>query len=125
MSKVNKYFRIAKSVAVKGESRVKRHHRLGAVGIRSDGTIVTANNINIKRPHPRSHAEARLTRKLNHGSEVYVVRILRNNTLGCACPCIKCQNAMRLRGVRRVYYSISDNQYGVIVFTRLREKVSE
>ena len=123
MSKVERYFRLAKTVAAKGDiSDAKRKYRLGAVGIRSDGTVVTANNVPCRQPNDRaqSHAEARLVRKLNHGSEMYVVRILHNNALGNACPCIKCQNAMRLRGIRRVYYSISDDQYGVIIFTHLR-----
>jgi tRNA(Arg) A34 adenosine deaminase TadA len=122
MSKVERYFRLAKTVATKGDSGVKRKYRLGAVGIRNDGTIVTANNVICRQPHARaySHAEARLVRKLNRGSEIFVVRILSDNSLGNACPCVKCQNAIRLRGVRRVYYSISDDEYGIIVFTRLR-----
>jgi tRNA(Arg) A34 adenosine deaminase TadA len=122
MSKVERYFRLAKKIATKGDiTDVKRKYRLGAVGIRTDGTIVTANNIPCRYPHARaySHAEARLVRKLSHGSEMFVVRILRNNSFSNACPCAKCQNAMRLRGVRRVYYSISDDEYGVIVFARV------
>jgi len=122
MSKIDRYFRLAKTIAAKGDiSEAKRKYRLGAVGIRSDGTVVTASNVPCRQPNDRarSHAEARLVRKLNRGSEIYVVRILRDNTLSNACPCIKCQNAMRLRGIRRVYYSISDNQYGVIVFTHI------
>jgi len=123
MSKVERYFRLAKTIAAKGDiPDIKRKCRLGAVGVRSDGTIVTANNIPCRKPNnrARSHAEARLVRKLNHGSEMYVVRILRNNALSNARPCIKCQNAIRLRGIRRVYYSISDSQYGVIIFAQMR-----
>ena len=120
MSKVERYFRLAKAMAEKGDTDIRRQYRLGAVGIRSDGTIVTASNIPSRKPHAQAHAEARLVRKLNHGSEVFVVRILRNNTLSSACPCARCQKAMRLRGIRRVYYSISDDEYGVIVFTHLR-----
>jgi tRNA(Arg) A34 adenosine deaminase TadA len=120
MSKVEKYFRLAKEVAIKGDStNLRRHYRLGAVGIRSDGTVVTASNIVCQQPHAHAHAEARLVRKLNHGSEIFVVRVLRNGSLSNACPCIKCQNAMRLRGIKRVYYSISDEKYGVVVFTKM------
>jgi tRNA(Arg) A34 adenosine deaminase TadA len=119
MSKVEKYFRLAKEVAVKSDSTsLRRHHRLGAVGIRSDGTTVTASNIICRQPQAHAHAETRLVRKLNRGSEMFVVRVLRNGSLGNACPCIKCQNAMRLRGIKRVYYSITDEKYGVIVFTK-------
>lgn len=116
MTKVERYFRLAKSIALKGDTNnIYRNHRLGAVGVRTDGVVVTANNIPCIQQDAHSHAEARLVRKLNCGSEIYVVRILRSNKLSNAHPCIKCQNAMRLRGIRRVYYSISDNEYGVIV----------
>ena len=123
MSKIDRYFRLAKTTAVKGDaSDARRHYRLGAVGVRTDGTIVTASNVPCRQPHARarSHAEARVVRKLNYGSEIFVVRILRNNTISNAHPCAKCQKAMRLRGIRRVYYSISNDEYGVIVFTHLR-----
>jgi tRNA(Arg) A34 adenosine deaminase TadA len=117
MSKVDRYFRLAKTIAIKGDAYVvRRHYRLGAVGIRTDGAIVTADNVPVRQPHARSHAEARLTRKLNRGSEVFIVRVLRSGLLSNAHPCAKCQKAMRLRGIRRVYYSISDDEYGVINF---------
>jgi tRNA(Arg) A34 adenosine deaminase TadA len=114
MSKVERYFRLAKTIALKGDNR---KYRLGAVGIRTDGAIVTASNIPSRQPHAKAHAEARLTKKLNRGSEVFVVRILRSGMLDNAHPCMKCQKAMRLRGVRRAYYSISNDEYGVINFS--------
>jgi tRNA(Arg) A34 adenosine deaminase TadA len=119
MSKIDKYFRLAKQVAMKGDScDASRQHRLGAVGIRSDGIIVSASNIPCRQQNASSHAEARLVRKLNHSSEVFVVRVLRNGELGNAHPCINCQTTMRLRGVRRAYYSISNDDYGIIVFNQ-------
>lgn len=120
MSKVERYFRLAKTVAIKGDTYdARRQYRLGAVGIRADGTVVIANNVPCRQPHARarSHAETRVVRKLNRGSEIFVVRILRNGTLSNAKPCVKCQRTMQLRGIRRVYYSISNNEYGTIVFT--------
>ena len=117
MSRVERQFRLAKTVAMKGDvNEARRQYRLGAVGIRSDGAIVTASNLPSRQPHARVHAEARLVRKLNCGSEVFIVRILRSGKLDNAHPCAKCQKAMRLRGIRRVYYSISDDEYGVINF---------
>lgn len=113
MKSVTRYFQLAKQVALKGGSR--RRYRLGAVGIRSDGAIVAANNITTRKPEPRAHAETRLTRKLDWGSNVYVVRILSDGTLAMAKPCKHCQNAMRLRGIRYCYYSISDSEYGVLI----------
>lgn len=115
MTKVERYFRIAKQVALKGNPI--RRNRLGAVGIRCDGAMVASNNMNSREQDPRIHAEARLVRKLDYGSDVYVVRVMRSGELGIARPCIKCQNALRIRGVRRVYYSISDTEYGIMNFS--------
>jgi len=116
MSIVNKYFRLAKQIALKGDTReAKRQYRLGAVGIRSDGAIVTASNIPIRMPNVNAHAETRLAKKLDWGSVVYVVRICSNGTLAMARPCRKCQSVMRLKGVKRCYYSISTIEYGVLI----------
>jgi cytidine deaminase len=114
MAKVDKYFRLAKRVAERGDKKIRRHYRLGAVGIRSDGVIVTSNNVPCREFSAPAHAEARLVRKLNRGSDVYVVRIKRDGTMAAARPCPTCQKVMRGRGVCRVFYSISPNEYGVI-----------
>ena len=117
MSIIDQHFRRAKEVALKGDTKeANRRYRLGAVGVRTDGAIVTANNIPIRSPNPDAHAEARLCRKLNWGSTIYVVRILRDGLMGLARPCRDCQATMRLRGVKRCYYSIDNNEYGVLVF---------
>jgi tRNA(Arg) A34 adenosine deaminase TadA len=116
LAAIDKYFRLAKQVALKGDTReAVRQFRLGAVGIRSDGTIVTANNIPNRTREPAAHAEARLARKLDWDSVVYVVRIYSDGTLALARPCRNCQKALRLKGVRRVYYSISETEFGVLV----------
>jgi tRNA(Arg) A34 adenosine deaminase TadA len=115
MSHVNRYFRLARQVATKGDTHeVSRQYRLAAVGIRTDGTIVASSNVPHRTPEPRAHAEARLTKKLDWGSTVYVVRIQSDGRLATARPCKKCQNAMRLKGVRRCYFSVSENEYGVL-----------
>ena len=115
MNRVNKYFRLAKQVAERGG--VLRQFRLGAVGIRTDGAIVTASNVSSRVPERRAHAETRVTRKLNYGSEVFVVRILRNGMLAQARPCSRCQAAMRQRGIS-CYYSISDCEWGKLCLTK-------
>lgn len=111
--KLNKYFRLAKEIA---EGWDRRRFRLGAVGIRTDGAVVTAGNISSRQPEQRAHAEARVTRKLNTGSVVYVVRVLRDGTLANARPCLWCQKTMRRRGIRRCYYSIGVGEYGILQF---------
>lgn len=108
-----KYIILAKKVAVRGDK--KRQYKIGAVGIRRDGTIVSANNIRNRLQEPRAHAEARLVRKLDWGSVVYVVRVLANGKLTMARPCRFCERTMRLRGVKRCYYSINNEEYGVMI----------
>lgn len=113
MSKVEKYFRLAAQVAEHGDEL--RQYRLGAVGIRNDGVIVTSSNTRCRSPQKRAHAEARLVRKLNRDSVVFVVRILRNGALANAKPCPDCQKALRGRGIKKVYYSIGTCHYGVLI----------
>jgi len=112
MSKITKLFRLAKEVAQAGSER--RQHWLGAVGVRTDGAVVTAYNLPCRRPTPTAHAESRVVRKLDHGSTVYVVRVSRRGKLMIARPCKACRAAMRCRGITRCYYSISDTEYGVM-----------
>jgi tRNA(Arg) A34 adenosine deaminase TadA len=115
MSVIDKYFRLARKTALKGDTReASRQYRLGAVGVRSDGAIVTSSNIPHRTPEPQAHAEARLAKKLDWDATVYVVRIQSDGRLTTARPCKKCQNAMRLRGVKRCYFSVSENEYGVL-----------
>ncbi len=111
---MKRFFRRAKKAAARGKDC--RSYRLGAVGVRRDGTIVTSKNIPNRYPEHQAHAEARLTKKLDRGSVVYVVRIDRKNNLTTARPCKACQRLMRGRGVFRCYYSISEHEYGVLVF---------
>lgn len=114
MTKVEKFFNLASKIAKKGD--IRRHYRIGAVGIRSDGTVVVSNNSACHHPQKAAHAEARLVRKLNQGSIVFVVRILADDTLANARPCDACQAVLRRRGIERVIYSIGDFHYGVIIF---------
>ena len=112
MTKVEKYFQLASKVAANGDEL--RQYRLAAVGIRSDGVVVTSCNTRCRQPQKEAHAETRLARKLNRNSVVFVVRILRNGDLASARPCFNCQTALRRRGVGRIYYSISESEYGVM-----------
>jgi hypothetical protein len=95
-----------------------RAFRLGAVGIRRDGTLVAAANGPAPFPHPDAHAEARLTAKLTPGSEVWVARTRKDGTLALARPCVHCMVRLRSAGVSRVAYTISDTEHGVIHLCR-------
>ena len=48
------------------------------------------------------------------GSKIYVARVRRNGELGMARPCSICQTVLHSYGVKRAYYTISDNEYGVM-----------
>ena len=120
---IKKYFELAAKVAVLKKDR--RSFYLGAVAVRGDGIIVSTSNGpaimsgNEKNYFPKAHAEHRLCRKLTPGSVVYVVRVRRGDKKVCnARPCKTCQNAMRKRGVTKVIYSISPNEYGTMFFKR-------
>ncbi len=107
------YFRIATITATMKKDR--RHHRLGAVGLRSDGVLVAAPNGPSTDRTPAVHAEARVVRKMDRNGTVFVVRI---NASGYAMarPCPDCQRAMQSKRVRAAYYTINTNEYGVMEF---------
>lgn len=106
-----RYLRLAAEVAALKED--SRAHRLGAVGLRSDGVMVAAHNSPARDKSPTVHAEARLTRKLDYYATVFVTRV-RSDGFGLARPCPTCQRALRRRRVQRVYYTISSDEYGVM-----------
>jgi deoxycytidylate deaminase len=95
-----------------------RSFKLGAIGLRNDGTIVSALNGPAPNKCSQVHAEARLCQKLTPGSTVWVARIRHDGTLGMARPCPSCQRRLRSTGVVKVIYTISDNEHGVLDLSR-------
>lgn len=94
-----------------------RKYRFGAIGERRDGAIVTATNGGVAGARtPSAHAEARLSRKLDVQSVVYVARTRDNGQIALAKPCKGCQIAMKHRGIAKCFYTISDTEYGCICF---------
>lgn len=90
---------------------------LAAIGIRKDGAIVRAMNAVSREPNRLLHAETRLAKKLDPDSVVYVARIrLSNGEFAMSKPCPDCYKALKYKKVSRVYYTISNNEYGVIDF---------
>lgn len=93
-----------------------RHFRHAAVAIREDGTAVQSTNLMTQIPQPRGHAESRVMLKAGWGSIVYVARVLKNDMPALSKPCHNCEHIMRVRGVRKVFYTISENEYGCLTF---------
>ena len=98
---------------------------IGALGVRNDGAVVSSYNGAIlmndsksgPSKFPRAHAEARLAKKLDKGSIVYVARTRRDNgKIAMAKPCATCRARLKNKGVKMVYYTINENEWGVIKF---------
>lgn len=108
------YFHLARKYAAKKDHR---SYIFGAVAKRRDGTLVFSRNIPNCEKNWHCHAEARISRKLDIGAIVYVVRVSRETgKLICSRPCQHCEKALRQAGVRRCLYSISETEYGVLEF---------
>lgn len=114
--KIRSYFEIAAKLAASKSDR--RVYLLGAVGIRRDGAMVASFNGPATQQSPRSHAEARLCQKLDFGAPaVFVARVrVCDGTFGPAKPCARCEKKLSQKQIRKVYYTISDNEYGVLEF---------
>lgn len=121
-----RFFEIAANIAVLRKDR--RSFYIGAVGVRKDGVYVAASNMAVSMPDTtnskgffaKAHAEFRVSRKLDFGAEVYVVRIRKGDGKICnARPCKTCRNFLRKRGVKKVYYSIDEHsgkiEYGTLI----------
>jgi tRNA(Arg) A34 adenosine deaminase TadA len=109
-----KYLNLAKEKSLPEKTGDLRSFYIGAVGIRSDGLIVTAKNLSCEDKFPPAHAEARLARKLDKNSIVFVARVTKGGQIGLAKPCTKCQTVIRNKGVTRVYYTIDVNSFGYL-----------
>lgn len=113
--KVNKYFRMAELMARQGDCKnATRKQMLGAVGIRNDGVVVGASNLCCTAKCPEAHAEYRTTKMLTPNSVVFVVRLNKRSKRMLAKPCRGCRQFMKNKGVIKVYYTINEEEYGVI-----------
>lgn len=100
----------------------RRHFWLGCVGVRDDGVIVSSKNGSVAFTDtvenyqlvPSSHAEGRVLRKLGKKGTLYVARVSRKDgSLVMARPCGMCQVRIKSFGVKKVFYTINNKQYGV------------
>jgi tRNA(Arg) A34 adenosine deaminase TadA len=114
--KVNKYFRMAAIIAQQGDAKnAQRRYPMGAVGIRNDGVVVGASNLCCTYKCPEAHAEYRTTKMLTPNSTVFVIRLNKAGDWMLAKPCNSCRRFMKNKGVIKVYYTISNGEYGVMV----------
>ena len=93
-----------------------RKFLIGAVGIRSDGVVVSARNSPAADRTPEVHAESRLCGKLTPDSVVYVVRVAKDGSFAMAKPCKACEIKLKAAGVRRAYFTNFLGQIDFISF---------
>jgi len=117
----NKFIKMALSVAIAGRSKDKGYN-LGAVCIRSDGSITKGHNTRSSTRNVFVHAEAKAIYKAGYGAKLLVVvRAFADNSLALAKPCSACQKLIIKSGVKKVIYSISPNKY--MVWYPLKDKI--
>lgn len=113
MNSIKYYLNKAASMAYESDDR--KHFRLAAVGIRSDGATVASTNIRTVDRCRNAHAETRLSKKLDVGSVVYVARSSKSGEWSMARPCESCKKTLRTRGVKKVYYTVGPSEFGCMI----------
>ncbi len=106
-----KYLDLAIRIAKGGTE--DRNYLIGCVALREDGAVVVAPNILTKKPEHSAHSENRCLKKSGTNAILWVARVHRSGLWANAKPCIKCQTLIRNKKVKRVYYTISNNEYAV------------
>ncbi len=99
--------------AAKPNADTRRRVYMGAVAIRSDGTLVKARNGSNKAKDGSCHAEARVLRKCDRGSQVFVARVRKDGSTAIAKPCPQCAARLRSKGVVLVAYTVGNGDYEV------------
>ena len=104
------------AVCAKPSRNPNRNFYIGAVGLRNDGTLVTASNGSVQGDSRiwSCHAEIRLIRKLDTGATVFVARVNKRGDWRIAKPCANCMKALKGRRVVRVYYTMAPGKYGML-----------
>ncbi len=93
-----------------------KHFLLGAVALREDGVFVySTNEVAKENRTPSAHAEARVLRKAGRGAILWVARVLRGDkeTWAQASPCSNCRRLILNHKVKKVYYTIGPDEFGV------------
>lgn len=128
MSKSEIWFRLDQAADIAVRHPRDRRYFLGALCKRADGVWVAGVNGRSVYPELGGHAEIRLLKKVDRAEEIYVARVLkggldgrgksagreRKKSYGLAKPCEGCEIRLMQRGVKRVYYTINDDEYGMM-----------
>ncbi len=102
-----------KAAAIAMDGDWKKNYLLGAVALRKDGVLVYSKNSLVQTPSPSGHAEARILKKAGSGAILWVARVYKDGRWAMAKPCRHCATLIKNKGVKRLYYTMGDNEYGV------------
>jgi deoxycytidylate deaminase len=117
--------------ARKAALQSKGNFRLGATLYSGNKVIKTGHNLQgggkshpivarwtdregYKSLHAELHALMGVHPARVRGCDVYVFRIRRDGSQGCAKPCQNCQSELARRGINRIYYTLDDMGHEVI-----------
>lgn len=110
-----RYLEVAADITRIRADRYTGTYRLGAVGMNTNGTLVTSYNVtNANNRCPSGHAEHRIATKLTNHATVFVARTLQGGEWALSKPCGRCRARLRNAGVKKVYYTIAPGEYGVM-----------
>lgn len=123
----------AAKVAMPSDNSDIRSYFLGCIGIRKDGTIVHSRNgavhstsIDNYQLIPDAHAECRTIKKMDRGGILYVARVRRKDKcLAMSMPCAICRIKIKAKGIKKVYFTIDENYYGLWLVDKNQFKIFE
>jgi tRNA(Arg) A34 adenosine deaminase TadA len=124
-----------------------KNYWFGCVGIRgADDVMVVSKNLSVNLYIPENrhdplkiyqkiastHAESRVLKKMSTGGNLYVARISKGPFLKngeykylMARPCNMCEQAIKSKKVERVYYTVSNKQFGIFYPKQNRDVVCD
>jgi deoxycytidylate deaminase len=85
--------------------------------------MVIGINSPTKEPERRCHAEYKAAKKMDQGGIMYVARVLQSDgTFAMSRPCRNCLKVLKSKRIKKVYYTISNNEFGVINLEKWDER---
>ena len=119
---------ITKAIAIAKNN--EEDFRFGAVIVGKSKKVLAMSQNSLSKTHPVQqmwsskvsngkqiylHAEiAALVKCRKQPYAIYIARVLKDDTPALARPCNVCMAAMKEAGVKKVYYTIRENEIGVI-----------
>jgi len=122
-----KYLTLAAKIANQNDTCVQ--HRHGAVLVKGGSVLSYSTNQNALKSwvarfrhrdkgHATKHAEVgcihNIDRSKTSGSTLYVTRISNKGNFLLSKPCPMCKRALKNAGIKRVYYTIDEEEMGIL-----------